>query len=131
MMAVENGRMKMRFIMLLALFSITGVAVAEDRGTFNYADYAYVLGHFVDENGMVDYKRLKKSRDRLDSFTRNFAKLDKKVYKSWNEKDRIAFWINAYNALTLKAIIDHYPIKASLFGAIKYPKNSIKQISGV
>ncbi|MCP4452905.1 MAG: DUF547 domain-containing protein, partial [Planctomycetes bacterium] len=42
-----------------------------------------------------------------------------------------AFWINAYNALTLKAVLDHYPIKSSFFRSLTYPKNSIRQIAGV
>jgi Protein of unknown function, DUF547 len=29
-----------------------------------------------------------------------------------DENDRLAFWINAYNAFTIKLIIDHYPVKS-------------------
>ncbi len=29
-----------------------------------------------------------------------------------NEKNRLAFWINAYNAFTLKFIIDEYPVES-------------------
>ncbi len=43
-----------------------------------------------------------------------------------------AYWINAYNALTLKAILDHYPIKPGGFIArARFPKNSIRQIADV
>jgi hypothetical protein len=37
----------------------------------------------------------------------------------------------AYNALTLKAIIRNYPIRASLFRSVVFPENSIRQIPGV
>lgn len=30
----------------------------------------------------------------------------------WSENEQLAFWINAYNAFTLKLIIDNYPIKS-------------------
>ena len=54
-----------------------------------------------------------------------------KDFERWSEKGKIAFWVNAYNALTLKAVIDNYPIKSSMFRSAVYPKNSIRQIPGV
>jgi hypothetical protein len=80
---------------------------------------------------MVNYKELKNSRDKLDSFIDSMAKLDRTTFEKWQEEAKIAFWLNAYNSLTLKAIIDNYPIKASFFKSRIYPKNSIRQIRGV
>ena len=31
-------------------------------------------------------------------------------YETWPRNDRIAFWINAYNAFTVRLILDHYPV---------------------
>ena len=54
-------------------------------------------------------------------------------FNTWTDSQKIAFWINAYNAFTIKAIIDHYPIQRSftLIGIFYAPKNSILQIPGV
>ncbi len=54
-------------------------------------------------------------------------------FNTWTDSQKIAFWINAYNAFTIKAIIDHYPIQRSftLVGIFYAPKNSILQIPGV
>ena len=54
-------------------------------------------------------------------------------FKTWTGSQKIAFWINSYNAFTIKAIIDHYPIQRSftLVGIFYAPKNSILQIPGV
>ena len=38
-----------------------------------------------------------------------------------------AFWLNAYNALVLKTVVDHYPIRGQ---APEYPPDSIRQIPG-
>ncbi len=97
---------------------------------FSYDDLASAL-KYVDHDGMVNYKALKGQRDRLDSFCRLIANLDRQKFDKWTRNDKVAFWINAYNALTLKAIIDNYPIKARLFKSLTYPKNSIRQIPGV
>jgi hypothetical protein len=36
----------------------------------------------------------------------------KKDFKKWNRKQRLAFWINVYNAYTVKLILDNYPLKS-------------------
>ena len=108
-----------------------GSGTVEAKQPFSYDDYADVLKTYVDDTGMVNYKGLKAKRGRLDAFARSIATLDAKVFEKWSEKARVAFWINAYNALTLEAIITHYPIKPGGFFARRYPKNSIRQVPGV
>ncbi len=102
-----------------------------DENGFGYDDYAYVLTTYVDNQGMVEYSKLKADRNKLDSFAATIAALDPRKFEKWTDNQKIAFWINAYNALTLQVIIDHYPIEASFVRALVYPKNSIRQISGV
>ncbi|MGE5944889.1 MAG: DUF547 domain-containing protein, partial [Flavobacteriales bacterium] len=49
--------------------------------------------------------------------------LDKNTPKdNWKKEDKLAYWINAYNALTVDLIIRNYPIKS-----IKDIKNPWKQ----
>ncbi len=98
--------------------------------SFSYDDYAATL-KYVDRQGMVNYKDLKAKRTRLDAFCRLMGNLEPKVIAKWDKQKQLAFWINAYNALTLKVIIDNYPIKAGLLKSLTYPKNSIRQIPGV
>ena len=94
-------------------------------------DFAAVLKTYVNQNGMVDYRSLNSNPGRLVSFVAALDMLAPDVYRKWSAKEKIAFWINAYNALTLKAIIDHYPISAGFFKTLAYPRNSIRQIPGV
>jgi hypothetical protein len=100
-----------------------------------YDDYAVVLARHVDDNGLVDYAGLKKARAPLDGFVKGLARADRAAYDSWPAAERIAWWINAYNALTLRAVIDHYPIEGAVTGGTgagsDYPQNSIRRIPGV
>jgi len=98
---------------------------------FSYDDYAAALKTYVDDQGMVDYQGLKGRHQQLDAFADALGRLDPKVYDGWDQGDKIAFWINAYNALTLEAILAHYPIKSSFTTSLVFPKNSIRQIPGV
>ncbi|MDX1388437.1 MAG: DUF547 domain-containing protein [Acidobacteriota bacterium] len=100
-------------------------------GEFSYAPYARVLYEHVNEIGWVDYAGLQRDRADLDGFAALLAGLDPAELDTWSEADKIAFWINAYNALTLIAIIDHYPIEPSALRSVMYPRNSIRQIPGV
>lgn len=73
---------------------------------------AGILSSFVDDKGMVDYRKLKLKRLKLKRLLDEFAKLSRNEYNSWPKEDKIAFWINAYNLQMLKIIIDNYPIKS-------------------
>ena len=109
-----------------------GKAVAEDTDqAFGYDGYAIALKKYVNTQGMVNYRGLKAEGNRLDAFAVAIETLDPKVYDQWTDQGKIAFWLNAYNALTLKAIITHYPIQPSFFASLRFPKNSIRQIPGV
>jgi hypothetical protein len=98
---------------------------------FDYSDYAAVLKNNVDDNGMVNYRQLNAGPQSLKSFASELITLNRKDFEKWKDNEKIAFWLNAYNALTLKVIIDNYPIKSSFFKSLIYPDNSIRQIEGV
>jgi hypothetical protein len=115
----------------LASLCLAPPAATAAEGAFSYQDYADILRAHVDDRGIVDYAKLKENRGPLDAFAARIANLEPEVYDKWSEKQKIAFWINAYNALTLLAIIDHYPIKARFLASFRFPKNSIRQIPGV
>lgn len=113
-----------------AIFHLT-CAWATEAETFDDTLYAGVLAQYVDEDGQVDYPGLKARRGPLDTYARQLDRLPEKQYEAWDDPAKIAFWINAYNALTLVAIIDHYPIKPGLIKKHIYPANSIRQIPNV
>ena len=106
------------------------VSDAEKAQSYSHGPYAKALKH-VDDSGLVYYAGLKRDRAELDNYVRAIGFLKPQVYEKWDEPTQIAFWINAYNALTLKAIIDNYPIKATAAGRLAFPAGSIRQIPGV
>lgn len=58
------------------------------------------------KGGVVDYAWLKKREAELDAYLDALARA-RPASRSRSEK--LAFWINAYNAFTLKLILRHYP----------------------
>lgn len=115
-------------VLLLGLGAATLPAHADE---FDSGEYAAVLSRFVDDRGMVDYRGLITERELLDSFVDALAFLSPSTYDGLSEAEKIAFLINAYNGLTLRAVIDHYPIEPSGVSGLVFPDNSIRQIQGV
>jgi hypothetical protein len=104
---------------------------AEGGQGLSYDNYNRVLEARVDSNGLVNYKKIKSSPSRLEAFIESVAALEPATYRRWPESEKIAFWINVYNAITIQSIVDNYPIQSSFSKSLAYPKNSIRQIPGV
>ena len=75
-------------------------------------------------DGLVYYRALKSDRSRLDRYVNALGGAD---VAGRPRDEQIAFWINAYNALALKTVIDNYPIAVR---SKEYPARSIRQVPG-
>ena len=82
--------------------------VSIDR--IDHADWNRLLKKYVDADGLVDYASWKDSGDGvgiLDTYLKSLGRADPQAAAS--RGSRLAFWINAYNALTIKGILREYP----------------------
>lgn len=95
-----------------------------------YETYALLLKNFVDEEGNVNYGELRRKRVELISVCNLLEDIHPVEFLSWSKKQKIAFWINAYNIFTIRLIIDHYPIQPKWYNKFFYPDNSIIHIPG-
>lgn len=73
-------------------------------------NYDALLKKYVDEKGNVDYKNLKSDESKLTEYISYLEETT--PTKDWSDNKTKAFWINAYNAYTLKIILDNYPLKS-------------------
>jgi len=73
-----------------------------------------VLQKVVDGRGLVDYTALQRDPAQLDRYIKALGALAPERFASWSEAEQIALLINAYNAFTLRAIIDNDPIRPSI-----------------
>ncbi len=115
-------------IALLSAGLLTGGLVEANGFDHRYTTYAEVLTRHV-RVPRVDYAALRADRSRLDRAVAEFDSPAARDEPRWSREQRMAFWINAYNAFTLRAIVDHYPIKSGWLTL--HPRNSIRQIDGV
>ena len=102
-------------------------APGAETAPLDHGDFNAILGKFVDGRGNVDYPSLMKERGGLDAYVVRLGSVRRTDVNKWPPRDQLAFYINAYNAVTLQRIIDHYPPKG--LGLI-HPKVSIRNIKG-
>ena len=77
-------------------------------------------------DGLVYYRALQSSRGNLDRYVASLN-VPAATFESWSQEARMAFWVNAYNALVLQTVINRYPIRGT---SNAYPAASIRQIAG-
>jgi Protein of unknown function, DUF547 len=85
--------------------------------------YDETLDTYV-RDGLVYYRALKLERARFDAYIGTLAAAQ---IAAAPRDEQIAFWLNAYNAIVLQTVIDHYPIPLR---TSQYPAHSIRQIPG-
>ena len=92
------------------------VAPYELQAEANHFDHQHstlteVLDRYVDDDGLVDYPALLQDKTLLDDYLTQLSRVTIQEVTLWSESQQLAFWINAYNALTLDTVIAYYPLK--------------------
>lgn len=86
----------------------TEACAAEAEGpTFDHGALDDLLGTYVDRDGWVDYDGLRRDAARLDAYLTQVAQAP---FETLARNETLALLINAYNAFTLRLILDHYPV---------------------
>jgi hypothetical protein len=110
-------------IVVLVLLSAAMPAAQESAADARRKAFDQILDANV-RDGLVYYRALKLERAKLDGYLNQLAATEP---DKLSRNEQIAFWLNAYNALVLRTVVDHYPIQGR---SGDYPAKSIRQISG-
>jgi hypothetical protein len=82
--------------------------------SFDWSDWTALLVEVVTPEGKVDYARLAERRAALDAVVAQLGEIgpDNAAPRFPTAEHRLAYWLNAYNAFTLHAIMAEYPISS-------------------
>lgn len=120
----------MRVLSILALAGAMFVTVAAQDvpSTVHplHRPFDRLLDTYV-RDGFVYYNALRIERAPLDRYVAALNGPAATALAQGSPDERKAFWINAYNALVLRTVIDHFPIRGR---SRDYPASSIRQIPG-
>jgi len=75
--------------------------------TFDHSAYDELLKKHVRAGGWVDYAGLQQDEQQLDRYVEAVADAP---FDELGRNEKLALLINAYNAFTLKLILEHYPV---------------------
>lgn len=79
------------------------------EAAFDHSAFDRLLVDHVDADGFVDYHGLAERSADLDAYVESLATA---AFDELGRDERLALLINAYNAFTLRLILDHYPVES-------------------
>lgn len=97
--------------LLVGLIGLLTMAFTEPTAApVDHSAYDRLLKKYVNEKGLVNYKGFKSDQKVFNDYLAMLSKNPPAA--SWSKNEQMAYWINAYNAYTIRLILDHYPLKS-------------------
>jgi hypothetical protein len=76
----------------------------------DHAAFDRLLKKHVNDKGLVDYKGFKADEKEFNQYLATLSK--NAPAANWSKAEQMAYWINAYNAYTIRLILNHYPLES-------------------
>ena len=95
---------------LVILITFILISLNSKAQKIDHTLWSSFLQKHVTANGNVNYKSIKANEADLNTYLNQFVKISPQ--ESWAKNETLAYWINAYNAFTIKLIIDNYPVNS-------------------
>ena len=114
--------MKKINILLAVLFLFTFKLSAQP----DYKAIAPFFKKYISEEGVVDYKALKKNKLEFEKVLKKFT--DTPPKEEWHRNERLAYWLNVYNLQMMCLLVENYPTKniMDLYGGKIWQQKCLK-----
>ena len=111
---------KKRFFNVISIFTAFMILATEIHAAFKNDDWNAVLGEYVDERGFVDYQSLNTNREQFDRYVSMIKTQGPKTNPELfpTENDKLAYYINAYNALVFEGVLNRGPEEKSVWSGL-------------
>jgi hypothetical protein len=76
----------------------------------DHSQWDKLLKKYVNNEGMVNYKGFKNDEAKLNEYLQMLS--EKEPTNDWSVQELLAYYINLYNAATVKLIVENYPTKS-------------------
>lgn len=106
----KTQRMKIPFISFLLILVPCSLLYAQGKSP-SHSLFNKLLVKNVTNNGHVNYKGFAKDSLEFNQYLKTLS-TNPPNEKTWTREEQMAYWINAYNAFTIKLITRFYPLKS-------------------
>jgi hypothetical protein len=93
---------------VIAGLMIVSASQTQARDVVDHSLFSDLLQSYV-KDGLVNYQEMKSEEQKLDRY---LALLDSTNPDNLGREEQFAFYMNAYNAYTIKLILENYPVKS-------------------
>lgn len=100
-----------RCSILLAVFLTIAAKSRAQPGVPSHALYDALLKKHVSPEGKVNYKGFIKDSVLFNQYLNQISRSAPNT-ETWSKNEQMAYWINAYNAFTIKLVINYYPVSS-------------------
>jgi len=100
-------------------------AQVSDSKPMTHEIWDELVREHVTQNGVVNYKGIMRDSVQFNAYL-NLLSSHHPNEAHWTRDERLAYWINAYNAFTVKLVLDYYPVES-----IKDIKKGIPLVNSV
>jgi hypothetical protein len=116
----------MRKLIVVTLVALIPLVSAGSAEAFSHKAFDSILIAYV-RNGRVDYAGIKaNAKDKLDKYVAAVAK----ARVGGSKKAQLAFYLNAYNALVIKSVVERWPNIKSVIKVPGFFKNASHTVAG-
>lgn len=95
-----------KIIFIVCLFVLSNLSVFGQN--IDHSSWTNFLQKYVSNEGQVNYQAIKANDSELNNYLDLLAQ--NTPNDSWSKNEKLAYWINTYNAFTNKLIIDNLPL---------------------
>lgn len=102
----------MMLILAIAIVSCSGgnQSYAGSPAAPDHTAWTELLSKYVEDNGLVNYQGFIDDKTQLEAYLEVLS--NNAPGDTWTDNEKLAYWINAYNAFTVKLIVDNYPLES-------------------
>jgi len=81
-----------------------------NSASFDHSQFNALLQEYVSNQGNVNYQGVRNDWQSLRDYIASLG--NKMPNTDWSKDEKLAYWINAYNAMTIDLILRHYPVSS-------------------
>ena len=94
--------------LLILLISLAPKSHAQNS-VASHTFWTELLKAHVGVDGKVSYEGFVRDSVKLNAYLSELS--SRPPTEKWSEQDQLAYWINAYNAFTIKLVVDYFPVQ--------------------